>query len=89
MSRAALGASPSGAARASLAAVILDGTATLAASAFNDARRLALRLHDLHDADLRDEARAALSLALNLNEIAHAAHQAAELAAQEGEAVTW
>ena len=87
MSRAAPGASLSGVARASLAAVILDNTATLAASAFDDARRLALRLHDLHDANLRADAQAALSLALTLNEIAHEAHRAAELAAREGEVV--
>lgn len=75
---------------ATLTAEILNGCAAQAANTFADARRLALRLHH---AELRDDARLALDVAMALNEIAHDAHRAAELAAglaaSEGEVALW
>lgn len=70
-----------------LAALILDGAASLAANSANDARRLALELHN----ERHSQALLALGVALDLDIIASDAHRAAEEAARavELEAATW
>lgn len=73
-------ASPSGEAlshvthRVDMPLALVDGVAQLAAGAFAEARRPALRLHD----ERHEDARLALRVASDLGEIAHRAHCAVE-----------
>ena len=60
--------------RVDMPLALVDGVAQLAAGAFAEARRPALRLHD----ERHEDARLALRVASDLGEIAHRAHCAVE-----------